>query len=254
MRIFLVRNAESKKIEKNGNIPDHFRELTDVGVEQARQCSKFLNTFLSKNKKTPEFSFTGNNQVNQVVTSLLTSISKTSKVPDLQSKIDDIFKVKLYHSPYSSSKETASIIKSNCSDFIKSSSEEMLLSDIQYGNFDLLTKSQQSEMKSYPSFLEERNIRGKFWTRYPGGESLFDLSVRVRTFIESLRNDQNNDHIQDVIVVCHSSVQKVLVNLLTGSKYEGIDKSPANCSIKLIDNSTDVGFIYKGFNGEVFIK
>jgi broad specificity phosphatase PhoE len=259
MRLFLIRHAESTANTLNDgqkrDLPDHLVPLTDRGIEQARECGKFLNSYLEKNKPNINLSFTGNPQVSKAVEGVLGQLggilNDKNLVKGFNENLQSLNKMKIWTSPYVRARDTASIIRTNCFDKIKEVEENLLLTEQQFGLFDNLSNKQRKEM--YPNEWEQYNnikkFNGEFWARYPYGESMYDVSIRVEKFFSILKSESLTSYSGDVIVVCHGNVIKAFANLWAKKKFEYIneEKTTGNCSIRLFEDNIDKGLIFGGF-------
>jgi len=76
-----------------------------------------------------------------------------------------------------------------------------------------------------PAFLENKR---HFAVRYPGGESMMDVSARVYALLSELKADHT---CESVLLVCHGGVLRVLrTYFLDMSNEEYFRYSPDNCA------------------------
>lgn len=253
MRIFLVRHGESI-----GNLDydiykkqaDHNIELSNHGMEQAQKAGKFLNHFIKNNPIKLE---TQNEVANQLLGNLLLMLNQQDKGNEINKSInkvnESINKVKIWKSPYKRARETSRIIEGSLGNLVVGSREDVLLVEQQWGLFDGLNDQEQE--KSYPKEFEciQKNdlSKGKFWSKFPLGESGLDIATRIRIFFESLYRDKE-EGINNHIIISHGTTIRIFIQMWMGYSHEWFhDESvPKNCSIRLIDNNKDKGYIYKG--------
>ena len=96
-----------------------------------------------------------------------------------------------------------------------------------------------------------RKQSGKFWVRYPLGESPFDVACRVKNHIGTIYRDWEKHHIENVVLFTHGvTLRAYLMQYMhyTVDWYEK-EHNPENCWIRYIEDITDAvdkGYIYKG--------
>jgi len=249
MRIFLIRHGESAaNVDHNVNkqLPDHEIPLSDRGMEQAQEAGRFLNKFLKDHPPTNK-----NEVANQLVEVIMKNLGQGQNL--------NVSKTRLWNSPYKRARETASIIGGVIKTQVTDTREDVLLCEQQFGLFDGLEEDEK-EAKfpvEFALFNKQCQGNGKFWARFPGGESGFDVSCRLRQFNGTINRDEENG-INDHIIVCHGSVSRLFTMAWLHYPYEWFEgeKNPGNCSIRLIDNSggsgyTDRGYIFGGWKGDV---
>ena len=137
----------------------------------------------------------------------------------------------LYFSPYNRTKYLANEIvkRINCDKVC----EEPLLSEIQCGNFF----NEEQYQKEYPQeneLLQKfKNFKCRFWYKFKGGESPFDVYVRLCLFLTKLKNMEEGA----TIVVSHNIALRVLTMLLLNENIERFDEGKrfSNGEIFVID-------------------
>ena len=85
-------------------------------------------------------------------------------------------------------------------------------------------------------FPEQRALQeqfGKFYYRPPGGESWCDVSLRLRSFLDTLARDYADER---VLVACHSALVFLFRYLLEGMEADSVvalsyAENIANCSL-----------------------
>lgn len=254
MRIFLVRHGESEgNIDENiyKHTADHDIALTDLGLEQARECGKFLNEYLDKNPAQPSLNFGGqvNPQLNQMVGQLFGTLMAMQKQSN-QPQAPYSAQLRLWNSPYRRTRETASLIENAIKPHVRDTREDVLLCEQQWGLFDGLTKEEQQEQFPLESKYLRKQIdsNGKFWARFPQGESAFDVAIRLKHFFGTIKRDEEDKQIQDVVVVCHGNTLRLFTMMWLHKPYEFFETepNPGNCAIRLIENNEDKGYIFDG--------
>lgn len=200
MKIFLIRHGESMQNTKENyevKLPDHKVYLTNKGREEANKVGIFLKEYCSNNN---------------------ISLSNST----------------LWISPYERTRETAKIINDYLN--ISKCKEDIALIEQRYGLFSDMDIEKIKE--KYPNAFEfydnyYRND-GKFYAKFPLGESPFDVALRTRQFIETIYRDKENI----LFIVTHGTVIKTFVmNFMHYSpEWYNNEPTPNNCSIRLIDN------------------
>jgi 2,3-bisphosphoglycerate-dependent phosphoglycerate mutase len=212
MKIFLIRHGES--ICNTGEnfqlrLPDHKVYLTDNGKLQANQSGKYLSDYFNDNKI-------------------------------------DLSKTRMWISPYQRTRQTAEIINQHLN--IMDVKEHINLVEQQYGLFDSLPYEEWGQQ--FPNEFAHYNRcyehEGKFWARFPMGESVFDVALRVHNFFGTVMRDYENKGIDTLVIVTHGTTLRTFVLQWLHHSPEWIqnETNPGNCWIRLIDDKEDKGYIY----------
>lgn len=85
----------------------------------------------------------------------------------------------------------------------------------------------------FPEQLALQEQFGKFYYRPPGGESWCDVSLRLRSFLDTLARDYAGEH---VLIACHSALVFLFRYLLEGMEADRVvalsrSEEIANCSL-----------------------
>lgn len=211
MKIFLVRHGESimNTYENHDNLPDHAVHLTQKGREQATRSGEFMKRYIEENNI-------------------------------------DITKSRLWVSPYKRTRETAELF--NAPIGIANLMEDYRIVEQQYGLFDGL--SDEEIPLKYPNehtyFEKTLQFQGKFYARYPQGESAFDVALRVKSFIGSVVRDQEKKGIDTVFIVSHGLTTRIILQswLKHSPEWLSDERNPKNCSIRYIDGKEDKGYLF----------
>lgn len=218
MKLYLIRHAQSagnvnKDLHKT--IADHNIPLTEEGQIQAFKTGEILHNIFSESP----------------------------------------YYLNLYSSPYLRTRQTTSKLIEGLGETIKYQlnkydkiKEHFLLAEQQYGLFDGVPD--EDIPKLYPNehthYQKQMDQQGRFWARMPLGESRFDVAVRCNQFLQSLKDDKT------YIIISHSiTIRALAMNALDESPewFDKQDKNkPKNCSIRLIDNKKDLGYIFDGYD------
>lgn len=210
-KIFLVRHGKS---DANNNkrillhAADHTVQLADLGIEQANKASVFLDG---------ELPFYG--------------------------------KTRMWVAPYTRARQTGKIIYDRVSiNRDIDMREHVNLVEQQFGLFDGYLDEElpvvfPMEHAHYKK-CEEQN--GQFWARMPLGESRFDVALRVHQSFGTFHRDCDRHGIENIIVVSHGVVIRAFVMQWCHKTPEWFndEPNPRNCSIRLIENGQDKGYIF----------
>ena len=157
---------------------------------------------------------------------------------------------RIWTSPYARTRQTAAIIQKECESWgvIRDRREHILLSEQQFGLFDGLDDAELSE--KYPAEHAHYNkcerFEGRFWARMPLGESRFDVCTRVHQAFGTFHRDAAKHGIDDIIVVAHGTTIRAFVMMWCHLPFEWFEaeRNPPNCSIRLLNDGEDRGYIY----------
>lgn len=231
MRIFLVRHGLSQANENwetNKRIADHAIELTDEGKEQAAAAGRQLATYFAS------------------VPNLRWTAGHHHPRPH----------IRMWNSPYTRTRQTADILRKNCLrdnsvPWIHDSREHLLLAEQQFGVFDGLSDAEREEQ--YPEFQAYyekcKSFEGKLWPKMPLGESRFEVAQRVHQAFGTFHRDADRYNIRNIVVVGHGTTNRAFTMMWLHLPYEWMheEPNPNNCSIRLIEDGGDKGYIFDGF-------
>ena len=219
MRIWLVRHGESignVDVKAYRETPDFAIPLSNLGHEQAKLAGQFLTERISKlvNPRVP------------------------SSYP------------RMWVSPYLRARQTADVIEAQLGELLLDRREHVLLAEQQFGLLDGIAGEDVAD--HYPDVNERYKLYkghgGKFWARSPAGESRFDVCKRVHQAFGTFHRDADKHHIRDIIVVAHGTTIRAFLMMWLHRPFEWFEEepNPENCSIRLLQNGKDRGFIYEG--------
>ena len=219
MRIILIRHGESQaNVDKNLHriLPDHEIALSSLGKEQAIEAGKRLQQFYSDRYQT--------------------HWAKEGKWNP---------HIAVWNSPYRRTRETAALICEQLQMKRLTQLENVLLCEQQFGMFDGLEDKEieQKFPEEFKSWQNNMKFKGKFWARYPMGESPFDVAVRIKQSFSMLNETIDN------IVVCHGTVAKLFPMMWFNHTPEWYAdaKTIGNCGFYLIEDRKDVGWHFPGY-------
>ncbi len=219
MRVLLVRHGQSRANldgSENRRIADHAIELSAEGHAQAQACGTFLRGWFETNLR-------------------------SQSVPN----------IRLWHSPYQRTRQTAAHVESACQGWLLDRRENLLLAEQQFGLFDGL--SDEERAAKYPDFFayyeKSKQFEGKLWPKLPLGESRFDVAQRVHQAFGAFKRDEDKRGIDTIVVVGHGTTNRAFVMMWLHLPYEWMHRepNPANCSVRLIEDGEDRGYVFEGF-------
>lgn len=222
MQVLLVRHGQSRSnvdASENLRVADHAIELSDEGHAQARRCGEFLREWFEQKLRRPDGSMP---------------------------------KIRLWHSPYERTRQTATHIEAECAGYLLDRREHLLLAEQQFGLFDGLSDEERAER--YPDFFAYyekcKRFEGKLWPKMPLGESRFEVAQRVHQAFGSFKRDEDRHEIETIVVVGHGTTNRAFVMMWLHLPYEWMHRepNPANCSVRLIDGGEDRGYVFPGFD------
>ena len=208
MKIFLIRHGETiANIGDNyiSRIPDQLVPLTENGILQANAAGEWLADYCARK-----------------------NISFKNAC--------------IWRSPYLRARQTSDQFnKYLCIDNVR---EDVTLVEQQYGLFDAIPEKEWESRfpVEYAECKRQWDNAGKFYLRLPNGESPFDVALRVRQFIGTIKRDSADT----LFVFTHGTALRCF--LLRWFYYQPEwfekEKNPKNCWIRLIDDELDMGYIY----------
>ena len=213
MHIFLIRHGQSHSNTGDNfiqRLPDHMVSLTLEGKEQARKMGVWLKQYCDDNGI-------------------------------------DLSNARIWRSPFLRTRQTSE--EFNKSLHISDIKEDVTLIERQYGLFDALP---ENEWKiKYPIEYEEHQRMlengGWFYSRFPLGESPFDVTIRIHQFLGTIARDYEKHGIDTLFVFTHGCTLRAFLMRYFHYSPEWMDseKNPNNCDIREIDNYVDKGYINK---------
>lgn len=237
-RIFLVRHGESlgnvnKDIHRT--YADHAIPLSERGREQAVRAGQFLRGYFEE-------------------------MVDTEGPPYVRPR--------LWVSPYLRTRQTADGIEEGIGRVgapvlypdrdkaipqfprIRDRREHLCLCEQQFGLFDGIPDEELSVR--YPAehahYRKQEEFEGRFWARMPMGESRWDVAIRVHQAFGTWHRDAERHGVENLIVVTHGVTIRCIVMRWLHLPFEWIEdeKNPQNCSVRLIEEGEDKGYIYAG--------
>ena len=217
VRVFLIRHGESMLNTGENytkNLPDHKVYLTEKGIEQASEAGKFLKEYIEKENISLE-------------------------------------NATLFVSPYERTRQTAKELNKYLN--ITDVKEDIALVEHQYGLFENVAEEKWGELfdKEFALYDHYNGKDGRFYVKFPQGESPFDVAMRVRMFISTLFRDIEEGKDTFFIVAHGTSIRAFLLDWFHYSpEWFANEANMTNCSIRLIEkegkNNIDKDYIYGG--------
>ena len=242
MRIFLIRHGESQgNVDRNVHktTADHVIPLSERGIGQAQRCGAWLQRYFPSPPEYLQASFASH----------LTPGEREALPPLIRGG-----KPFLWNSPYRRARQTADHIEDMLSPILRGRKEHVLLGEQQFGLFDGLSDEECAErfpLRNY-HYMKTMKASGKFWAPMPLGESRFNVAVRVHQAFGTFHRDAEKHGIKNLIVVAHGTTIRCFVMMWLHKPYEWIEREPIpkNCSVRLIEDGEDKGYIFPGFDRE----
>lgn len=255
MRIFLVRHGESNaNVDWSENIrrADAAIELTAEGHEQAKEAGKFLAEWFNR--------LAGRHYP----------------------------KIRLWHSPYKRAAQTADEIEATClaapcvgteneprkiappgvpgsllpyfGDVRKPGESlfwdkkmHFLLYEQAHGIYDGLSNEERE--RDYPAewaYYQKHKADGlKVLAQLPLGESRIEVATRIHQAFGTFHRDNEKHGIDNIVIVGHGTTNRCFAFAWLHKELEWLEKepNPLNCSVRLIEDGKDRGYIFDGFKG-----
>lgn len=218
-KIFLIRHGQSE-----GNInPNLYKEIADNkidlskrGKEQAIEAGIILHEFIQN-----------------------------------RDDIADTTAMRFWTSPYNRTRQTAHYIKKSFK--IADCFEDLSLVEQDWGLFDGLSdEEKEARFKhEYAHTKKWAHHKGFLWARPPGGESRYDVAMRIRPFFGTLHRDaeREKNSIDTVAIVSHGVTIRAMKMQWLHYPYEWFEDepNPPNCSIQFIEYEDGKGYVDRGY-------
>lgn len=235
MRIFLVRHGQSAaNVDWSQNTlrADAAIPLTEEGKEQARKCGEFLAGYFKN-----ELGLT------------LTNGSITHRP-----------RIRLWHSPYKRAVQTAELIAEKCvldvppigdTWFTEGVREHFLLREQEHGVYDGM--SDEEREAAYPAewaYYQKHKKEGfKVLAQLPLGESRIQVATRVHQAFGTFQRDNDKHGVDNLVIVAHGTTNRCFTFAWLHKPLSWLEEepNPQNCSVRLIEDSEDRGYIFDGF-------
>jgi len=268
MRIFLVRHGMSRSNvdwSENRRVADHAIELTEEGKKQARGAGKALAKYFEDNlvnyaidgflgpirMQVPNIRLwnspylrTRQTRDELMSTCVLRDLSKASKDTGTDAHWERVQKglFDLQETTYPKPGDS----------WFRDQREHFLLHEQQFGIFDGL--SDDERRNQYPAEAKHyekcKKFEGKVWAKLPMGESRMDVARRMHQAFGTFKRDAEKHGIQNIVVVGHGTTNRAFTMAWMHHSPEWFETepNPKNCSIRLIENGEDMGYIFKGYD------
>ena len=219
MRIFLVRHGESEaNVDKTIGTrkPDHAIELTERGLSQAAAVGLFLRKYHEEHGPAG---------------------------------------TRIWASPYKRTMQTALAIRDavDVAPYAMGRPEvheHIALVEQQFGLFDGIPDDELAVRfpEEHAHYKKHESFEGRFWARMPLGESRLDVALRVHQAFGTFQRDAERHGMDNLVVVCHGVVVRAFVMMWChkGWRWLESEPNPKNCSVRLIEDGEDRGYLYEG--------
>lgn len=173
-------------------------------------------------------------------------------------------KAQLYHSPMERCVETTNILLSKIGQVCSEVKSTECLRERSAGYFHGLSKNSRENHSIQNAFLKFQKKGNNFFATLPGGESPYDVELRLKKFVELINQSE-----EDIIIVTHAITALTLKKMLLGQneQWYQMQKEQENASVCIISDfpvqlleenlakDVCVSFGEKyGFNNELLIQ
>jgi 2,3-bisphosphoglycerate-dependent phosphoglycerate mutase len=211
MRLYLVRHGESEgNVDKSvyKTVADHAVELTGKGREQARAAGDW---FASQHDE------------------------------------KDVTKYRFWVSPYTRARQTSDEFISRLDPKNVLDRREMLMfAEQQFGALNDGHGDHVERIKE--AYRRDKSHGGRLFSRPWGGESRFDVCVRVHQAFGTLHRDAERHAIRNLVIVAHGTTIRSIVMMWMHYNYEWFDTAPnpPNGSIQCLSYGKNQGYVFNG--------
>lgn len=157
----------------------------------------------------------------------------------------DISNIQILYSPLTRTRQTKDLINTILGITNQQAVEQ--LREQEYGIFEGLTANEQRQLypNLYKEYLDVKEEKGRFYAKFPEGESPEDVSRRINTIVQDVKKISKT---RNVIIISHATAIKCFLlkwfDYLPDNWYKN-EPIPKNCSVRLIDNNNDYDYIYE---------
>lgn len=125
--------------------------------------------------------------------------------------------------------------------------ESIRLAEQQFGLLNGIADGNVAD--HYPDVHEDYERAGKFYARPPGGESRYDVAIRVHQQFGTFHRDAERHGIRNIIVVCHGTTLRCFLMewLHRSPEWCMAEPNPKNCAIRRISKNPDGGYTDHGY-------
>ncbi|KAL6071750.1 Histidine phosphatase family protein, variant 3 [Balamuthia mandrillaris] len=158
--------------------------------------------------------------------------------------------IRLWTSPYLRARQTAEIIAENAEGWVTDIRENIFLVEQQFGLFEGCDWYSGELDHAFPRELhyyqKAAAFGGRFWAKIPLGESRFDVCQRVYSSFGTFQRDAKRHGITNLVIVAHGITLRAFLMMWLHLSPEWFEEepNPSNCSIRVIDNGADKGYIW----------
>jgi 2,3-bisphosphoglycerate-dependent phosphoglycerate mutase len=130
--------------------------------------------------------------------------------------------------------------------------EHFLLYEQAHGMFDGLSDDERARAfpEAWAYYQKHKRDGGKVFAQLLMGESRIDVAARMQQAFGTFHRDKEENDIKNIVVVGHGTTNRCFVFAWFKKRYEWLEKepNPKNCSVRLIEDGVDKGYIFDGFD------
>jgi len=272
MRVFLVRHGQSQANadpSANAHIADHALKLTEDGHEQARAAGTalaewFSTSFISGDDqgryvRIPRIRcwhspYTRTRQTAADLVSTCVLPPRSVAGNGMEYSIRNINEADALNGSLGRNAGDSWFLDPNDPDEpVPHAREHLLLHEQQFGLFDGLSDEEREEQfpREHAYYMKCRDAQGKMWPKMPQGESRADVCMRVHQSFGTFHRDASRHGIKNIVIVGHGTTNRAFVTMWLHKRWEWMheERNPLNCSIRMIEDGVDKGYIFDGFKG-----
>eukprot|EP01121_Diplochlamys_sp_Union-15-3_P022485 TRINITY_DN9593_c0_g1_i1.p1 TRINITY_DN9593_c0_g1~~TRINITY_DN9593_c0_g1_i1.p1 ORF type:complete len:408 (-),score=60.85 TRINITY_DN9593_c0_g1_i1:89-1312(-) len=220
MKLFLVRHGQSMaNLDKtlHMKMADHAIPLSSLGEIQAAEVGKYIKSHFQ-------------------------TAHKTEHPPPK-------WHCRIWTSPYYRARQTSYIIRENSEGWITDVQENIFFVEQQFGLFEGTdwNATPGGKFKKEIMYYDKcASYGGRFWASVPLGESRFDVCRRVHQGCTYIHRDVIHYGTQNAIIVAHGVTLRAITMMWLNLNPEWFEeeRNPVNCSIRLLENGVDKGYIW----------
>lgn len=259
MRIYLVRHGQSRSNldwTENQRVADHAIELTEEGHRQASAAGEWLRGHLLEHvargmMPLVRMWLSPYARTRQTATAILEQMK--SPIPflrDLDPHVP-LLAAGTNLTTWPPARPKTPILHAAGTNLILDHREHLMLAEQQFGLFDGLADWEREA--KYPAefaYYEKcKKFEGKLWPQMPLGESRFEVCQRVHQAFGTFKRDAEKHGIDTIVVVAHGTVNRAFTMMWLHKPYEWMheETNPNNCSIRLLADGEDMGYVFEGF-------
>jgi 2,3-bisphosphoglycerate-dependent phosphoglycerate mutase len=164
-------------------------------------------------------------------------------------------RVAAYVSPYLRTRQTWSGVKLGMAGALGfepavTQTESIFLRELEFGLFDGVPDDELAAVfpREHAYYEKLRDWGGEFYARMPGGESRCDVAQRVHQCFGTIHRDRERHGTRVALVISHGVTVRAFAMqwLKLTPEWMEAEKNPLNCSIRLLRDGRDAGYVHRG--------